>query len=252
LHWELSVLLPAKYSPKHEQDFVSHLEELRRRLIVSILAFFAVAIVAYFFSHQILDFLIAPLRRHQDVDLFFHKPYEAFLTHLKVAALTGIVFSSPVFLTQLWLFIAPGLFDKEKKISIPLILISIVLFCAGALFAYTLVIPFGLHFLLSFQTESLKPLLGIGPYFSFLIGMILAFGVLFDFPVFLIGLIQLGVVSTATVARSRKVIILMIFIVAAILTPSPDPISQLLLAGPLLILFEVSLVISRFIERRRR
>ena len=134
---------------------------------------------------------------------------------------------------------------------IPIIVVSLLLFLCGMCFAYYLVIPLGLHFLLSFQTESLRPLLAIGPYFSFLIGMILAFGVLFDFPVFVVGLVQLGITDSRTLSKARKTIIVCIFIAAAILTPSPDPVSQLLLAVPLLVLFEISLLIAKRIERRK-
>jgi len=244
-------LWPAKFLPKHDPDFISHLEEFRYRLIVSLVTFVAVSVISYFFSKQILDFLIEPLRRHQEVQLYFQKPYEAFLIHLQVAALSGVVVASPVLVTQLWLFIAPGLFEHEKRVALPLILITTLLFFSGVIFAYRVVIPWGLYFLLSFQTESLKPLLGVGPYFSFLIGMILACGVLFDFPVMLVGLVQLGILRTAQIARARRAVIVVIFIVAAVLTPSPDPISQLMLALPLLGLFEISLAVARVIEKKR-
>jgi len=230
-------------------EFVSHLEEFRRRLIICIGVFLASVLLCFFFCEPLLDFLLIPLRQFHDADLYFHKPYEAFLTQLKVSAAAGFVLSSPVFFTQLWLFVAPGLYDSEKKILFPLIFISALLFFGGAFFAYRIVLPLGLNFLLSFQTENLKPLLTIGPYFSFLIGMVLAFGFLFDLPVILIGLIRLGIVNTKTIARWRKMIVMMIFIAAAILTP-PDPVSQILLAFPLLILFEVSLFVGRWLEKK--
>jgi len=244
-------LWPEKFSLKPDPDFVAHLEELRRRLLIALIAFAIVTVASYFFSRQLLDLLIEPLRRYQDVELFFHKPYEAFLIHLKVAALSGILISSPVFITQLWLFISPGLYTHEKKIVIPLILISILMFLTGAAFAYGIVIPWGLHFLLSFQTEGMKPLLGVGPYFSFLIGMILAFGVLFDFPIAIVGLVRLGVLQTARLKRGRRTVIVLILIASAVLTPSPDPVSQLLLAVPLLFLFELSLLVAGKIEAKR-
>lgn len=230
-------------------DFVPHLEELRRRLLVSLALFAAASTIAYFFSSSLIDFFTLPLKQHGDVQLFFQKPFEAFMTHLKVAALTGLVAASPFLLAQIWFFIAPGLYDREKKVFLPIILISAVLFLAGIVFAYTLVIPWGLGFLLSYQTESLKPLLGIGPYFSFLTGMLLAFGFLFDFPVFIVGLVKLGVVKTKTLAKARRAVIVIIFILAAILTPSPDPASQVLLAIPLVIVFEISLWVAGFFER---
>ncbi|HXV27336.1 MAG TPA: twin-arginine translocase subunit TatC [bacterium] len=247
-----SALWLAKSLPRRETDFLSHLEELRHRLIVSIAAFFIASVISYFFSQALLDLLIEPLHRYEKIQLFFQKPYEAFLTHLKVAAFAGFVLSSPVFFTQLWLFISPGLYEKEKRVLLPLILVSIALFLIGTSFAYLVVIPWGLHFLLGFQTESLKPLLTVGTYFSFLLGMMLAFGALFDFPVVMIGLVQLKLVTTKTLAKSRKLTIVLIFIAAALLTPSPDPASQLALALPLLLLFEISLLAAGWLERRAK
>lgn len=236
--------------PRHDPDFISHLEELRRRLLFCLIIFGILAITAYFFSHQILDFLIEPLRRHQETALYFHKPYEAFATHLKAAGLTAVVLASPVLVTQLWLFIAPGLYAKEKQILFSLIVATALLFLVGILFAYSVVIPWGLHFLLAFQTDALKPLLGVGAYFSFLTGMMIAFGLLFDFPIVLLGLVRLGVIQTEVLKKSRKIAIVLIFIAAAILTPSPDPISQLFLAVPLLGLFEISLFLAVWAEKR--
>lgn len=231
-------------------DFLSHLEELRKRFLISLAAFLIAALASYFFSTSLLNFLTQPLDSFRGTQLIFSKPYEAFLTHLKVAVLSGIFISSPVFFTQAWLFVAPGLYEKEKKIVFPLILTSVVLFLIGASFAYGIVIPWGLRFLLSFQTEKIQPMLGIGPYFSFLTGTILACGILFDFPIVIVGLVKLGVVKVATLASSRKGVIVFIFIASAILTPSPDPLSQLLLALPLAVLFEISLAVARFLESK--
>ncbi len=232
-------------------DFLSHLEELRRRILISLAIFFAASIVCYFFSHQILDFLIFPLRRFGNTNLFFQTPYEAFFIHIKAAAFAGLFFSSPIFFAQAWFFVSPGLYETEKRAVLPLIFISSLLFIVGAGFAYQFAIPWGLNVLLSFQTESLRPLLAIGPYFSFLVGMVLAFGILFDFPVIILGLVRLGVLKSTMLISFRRGIIVAIFIVAAVLTPSPDPISQLLLAIPLYLLFEVSVVLAKWMEAKR-
>jgi len=233
-------------------DFLSHLEELRKRLLTILGSFVFFSVAAYFFSGALIEFLIFPLRQHQDAHLIFQTPYEAFLIHVKVAAVAGFLFSLPVLFWQFWLFVSPGLYGEEKRFFFPLIIICCLLFVAGCAFAYYLVVPFGLHFLLAFQTESLRPFIGIAPYFSFLLGMVLALGLLFDFPVVIWGLIRLGVVKSETFAKARKVIIVGIFIAAAVLTPSPDPVSQLLLAVPLLILFEVSLAVARITEKARK
>ena len=232
-------------------DFIPHLEELRRRLITCIIVFSAASVLAYFFSRPILEFLTHSLRESPyPAQLIFQRPYEAFMIHIKVAAFTGFLISSPVLLSQLWLFIAPGLYEKEKKIFLPIMSISIGLFWVGVLFAYFLIVPWTLQFLLGFQTETIKPLLSVGAYFSFLSGMLIAFGILFDFPVFMVGLVELGVVKTKTLAASRKIIIVLIFIAAAVLTPSPDPVSQVLLALPLVALFEISLFIAAAREKK--
>ncbi len=231
-------------------DFLSHLEELRRRFLIALAAFFIAAAGSYFFSASILDFLTRPLDSFKEVQLIFQKPYEAFLIHLKAAALGGALLSSPVLFAQAWLFVAPGLYEKEKKLIFPLIIISAALFLTGAGFAYTAAIPLGLRFLLSFQTEKIQPMLGIDPYFSFLTGMILACGILFDFPVFIIGLVKLRVVKAAALAASRKIVIVFIFIAAAVMTPSPDPLSQILLAAPLLVLFEISVAVASSLEAK--
>lgn len=239
--------------PKLFRDFEPHFEELRRRFLFSFWAFLAATIVSYFFSSQLLNLLTQPLKTYDpQVSLFFQKPYEAFLTHIKIACTAGFVISCPVIFSQAWSFLTPGLYDREKKMILPLILTTTALFLFGVWFGYRWVIPWGIHFLLSYQTEMMKPLLGVGPYFSFLISMLLAFGILFDFPVVIIGLVKLGIVETQTLASMRKGIILTIFIVAAVLTPSPDPVSQLLLAIPLWILFELSLLIAGVIERKRK
>jgi sec-independent protein translocase protein TatC len=233
-------------------DFIPHLEELRRRLLVCIGAFFIASLISYFFSHAILDFLTHPLQETpHNAQLIFQRPYEAFLIHIKVAAFSGFLISSPLLLFQAWFFIMPALYEKEKKVFLPVILISIALFWVGVILAYTLAVPWTLQFLLGFQTETMKPLLSVGSYFSFLIGMMIAFGVLFDFPVFMVGLVELGLLHTSALVRSRKIIVVLIFLAAAILTPSPDPLSQLALALPLILLFEISLRIAAYREKRR-
>ena len=232
-------------------DFIPHLEEMRRRIIVALAAFVLGSAGAYFFSHGIIEFFIAPLRRHHDVLLIFQTPYEAFWVHLRASALLGFLISLPIVFSQFWAFVSPGLYQKEKRLLIPLVLASVALFFLGSAFAYFIVIPWGLHFLLSFQTESLRPFLAIGPYFSFLITMILAFGLAFDLPVVVLGLVHLGVLRSSMLIRLRKFIFVGIFVFAAILTP-PDPLSQITLAIPLLVLFEISLWLARKGEAKKR
>ena len=169
-----------------------------------------------------------------------------------MSLLAGCLAASPVFLIELWLFLIPGLHRREKKAVFFLTLISTLLFSAGAVFAFLVLIPLGLRFFLGFQTSSIRPLLGIGPYFSFLFGTILACGVAFDLPVVLLGLIGAGILKTETLRHSRKGVIVSLFVLAAVLTPSTDPATQLLLAIPLLLLYEGCVFVGRGIEKRKR
>lgn len=232
-------------------DFVSHLEELRKRIFVSLIVFFFGTVLAYFFSGDLIELLIRPLRRYENAQLIFQTPYEAFFTHLKVAALAGLIFSSPVLFTQFWLFVTPGLLPEEKKVIFPLAASSLFLFLAGAAFSYFLIIPWCLHFLLGFQTEHLRPFLSIGSYFSFLLSLVLIFGVMFNIPVVVMGLSSLGLIRSEKLAGSRKLTWLIIFVLSAILTP-PDPVSQIMLAVPILALFELAVFLSAWMEKKNK
>ena len=233
--------------------FLDHLEEFRRRLLVSLLAVGLFSVVALFFSKHLIDFLILPLSRLDlaSQDLYFTAPYEAFVVHLKASLLTGFLAASPVMFSQLWLFVAPGLHRRERRIVLPLTLASVFLFLAGAAFAFWAVVPAGLQFLLGFQTSSIQPLLGIDPYFSFLTGMILACGILFDLPVVVLGLVQAGVLGAAALRSARKGVIVSVFFAAAVLTPSPDPVGQIFLALPILVLYEGCVFVAKWFEKKQ-
>jgi sec-independent protein translocase protein TatC len=211
-------------------------------------ALFSVA--AWFFSKPLLEFLMLPLRDTARAELYFHTPYEAFLAYLKISLLAGVLAASPLVFTQLWLFVAPGLYRKERRATFPLIVISSLLFLLGAAFAFWFLVPWGLRFLLSFQTDALRPLLGLGPYFSFLAGLILACGILFDLPVVLLGLVRQGIIRAESLARARKVALVLMLILAAILTPSPDPIGMLALAFPLIFLYEGCVWAAKWVEKK--
>ena len=230
--------------------FLDHLEELRKRLLLVLAAFGIFSLAAYFFSGPLLDFLTGPLLRFNDTPLYFSAPYDAFLAHLKVSVLTGALLASPVFFVELWLFMAPGLYRRERKIFLPLVFASVFLFLTGAAFAFGVIVPVGLRFLLGFQTESLKPLLGVDSYFSFLIGMVLAGGILFDLPVVVLGLVRGGVLGPGALRSARKGVIVFIFILAAVLTPTPDPVGQILLALPLILLYEGCIWAAKWVEKK--
>jgi sec-independent protein translocase protein TatC len=231
-----------------EFDWILHLEELRRRLFVILAALAAASVLAFFFSDPLFHLLTRPIRVFEE-KLYFLSPYEAFLVKLKVSIFAGAVLSSPVTFTQIWLFVAPGLYEKEKRLVLLSSGWTAVCFLAGILFAFFLVAPFALKFFLGFQTADLRPLISIREYIAFVTALLISFGAAFVFPVFLLLLVRLGVLEAATLARQRRLAVVIIFIAAAMLTPTTDILSQLLLAAPLLFLFEGSLFFARRIEK---
>lgn len=224
-----------------------HLEELRRRLIIVLIAVGLSSVFAFFLSDQLLEFVVAPIERSID-SLYFFSPHEAFMTKMKLSLVCGIILSLPVIFYQLWKFVSPGLYSSEKQKVLPLAFLSTGLFLLGIAFAYYGIVPFALNFFLNFQTDFLVPLISIGSYISFFLSLILVFGAIFELPVILVGLIALGVIKSQFLRAQRKAAVVLIFILAAILTPTIDLVTQLLLALPLWILFELSIWIGKRIE----
>lgn len=243
-------MVPEERDGQEEQlgrmSFLDHLEELRSTLIASIVAFVGAGIVIWFFSGRVLDFLLAgiPVR-----SLYFTAPIEAFMTRMKLSFALGFLVSFPYILFRGWSFVSPGLFRKEKKLVVPLIVSSTFLFYLGAVFAYWVLIPVVLDFLLRFGTEMLEPLISVGKYFGFVTRLCFAFGLVFQLPLVIVSLTAMGVISARALLRQWRWAILLIFIAGAVLTP-PDPASQLLMALPLVFLFLLSSALSVIIERR--
>ncbi|HDI78297.1 MAG TPA: twin-arginine translocase subunit TatC, partial [Desulfobacteraceae bacterium] len=173
---------------------------------------------------------------------------EMFFTYIKTAFVGGIVISSPFIFHQLWLFIAPGLYQHEKRYLIPFVLSSSLLFLAGTLFAYFVVFPFGFKFFLGFANDYIQALPSVKQYFSFSIKLLLAFGLIFQLPVVVFFISKMGLLGPDTLKKNRKYALLLIFVIAAILTP-PDVITQFMMAGPLLILYEISIWVSAIASR---
>ena len=232
------------------EGFWNHLEELRKRAIFSILVLAVLSVAAYFFSDQILAFLTRPISSvHQKV--YYLSPYGAFLIKLQIAFWGGLFVASPLLLAQIWLFIAPGLYTLEKKFFLIFLFFSICLFLFGAWIAAFAVIPTTIGFFLSFSTPDLLPLISVSQYLGFYLWMTLAFGLTFEAPIFLVGLVRFGVVSLHTLKSLRRQMIVAIFIFSAVVTPSPDPFSQCLLAIPLWLLFEINILLAGITKRRR-
>ncbi|EQB63868.1 MAG: hypothetical protein RBG1_1C00001G1447 [candidate division Zixibacteria bacterium RBG-1] len=226
-------------NPK-EMPFLAHLEELRWRIIKSLISILLFSVIAYLFSEKILDFLT------KSVDnIYFTAPTEAFAVRIKISLIAGLILSFPVVFYQLWQFVVPGLMDKEAKMVIPAVIFATFFFVGGAVFCFYLVLPVGIKFLLSFQTDKLKPWLSVKDYISFVSWMILAFGLVFQLPIVSYFMGKVGIITHKTLSKGRKYAIVIILILAAALTPSPDVFSQLMLAAPLYFLYEVSIILVR-------
>ena len=235
-----------------KQPFLGHLEELRRRLVACAIAVGVGFAVSYAFSERLFNLLVMPLKAvmPQGDHLIFTNLPEMFFTYLKVAFLSGILLMAPFIFYQLWMFIAPGLYRREKRLVIPFVVSSSILFVGGALFGYFVVFPFGFKFFIGFSNEYVKALPSVKQYFSFAIKLLFAFGLVFELPVVIFFLTKMGMVTPKLLSRKRKYAILMTFVLAAILTP-PDVITQCMMAGPLIVLYEIGILVSRMARKRK-
>jgi sec-independent protein translocase protein TatC len=231
---------------EEKQTFIEHLEELRKRLIISLIAVGIGFVVCYLFSKEIFEVLMMPLQRAlpRGATMIFTTPAEAFFTYMKVGLLAGVFAASPVVLYQIWLFVAPALYSHEKRYVIPFVCTSTLLFVGGAAFGYFIIFPVGAKFFMSFASDFIQPAPRLKESFSFCARLLLAFGLTFEFPLFIFFLAKVGVVDARMLARNRKYIIILIFIAAAIITP-PDPLSQVMMAIPLVALYEASIWVAR-------
>ena len=245
-----------------ESSFVDHLVELRSRLIKSIIFVFIFFVISYTFAENIYNFLVQPYAdavKDDNIDrrLIFTALHETFITYLKVAFFAAIFIGSPVVITQIWKFIAPGLYKNEKKALLPYLIATPTLFLLGGMLVYYLVMPLAIKFFLSFETTAQINSLPIqleakvNEYLSLIMRLIFAFGLSFQLPVLLSLLARVGFVDSEYLKKRRRYVIVIIFAVAAILTP-PDPITQIGLGIPLLILYELSILSVRLIEKNKK
>lgn len=226
-------------------SFLDHLEELRRRIFYSLIALGVGAIAGWFVSAPLLELLTRPVQK-----LVFLAPAEAFTTQLKVALIAGALIAAPVILYQFWRFVRPALLPREAGSIALAVIAGTFFFFGGFAFAYFAVLPVGLKFLLGFETARLTPMLSVGRYTSFATGMMLAFAIVFQMPVVLFFLTRLGIVTPRLLWKNQRLAILIIVIAAAIFTP-PDVISQMLMAVPMLVLYELSILGSWLAARGR-
>ena len=241
-------------------NFVSHLTELRTRLINGIYLLFVFFLISYYFSEEIYRFLVQPYadavaNDGQERRLIFTALQETFITYLKVSFFAAFFVSSPLILIQIWKFIAPGLYDNERKALMPYLISTPLLFFLGGLIVYYLIMPLAIKFFLSFETSSqinnlpiqIEP--KVNEYLSLIMKLIFAFGISFQLPVILSLLARVGFIDSEYLKKRRKYVVVIIFAVAAILTP-PDPVTQIGLAIPLLLLYEVSIWSVKIIEKK--
>ena len=243
-------------------SFTSHFIELRSRLIKSIIFIILIFIISYTFADEIYNFLVEPYAKAVKDDessrrLIFTALHETFITYLKVAFFVAIFLGSPILLIQIYKFIAPGLYNNEKKAILPYLIFTPILFLLGGLLVYYLVMPLAIKFFLSFETMGSDTNLPIqleakvNEYLSLIMRLIFAFGISFQLPILLNLLARIGVVNSNYLKNRRRYVIVIIFTLAAILTP-PDPITQIGLAIPLLLLYELSIITVKFTEKKNK
>ena len=232
--------------------FTSHLEELRSRLIKCFVAVGVGFVLCYGFKEQLFAILTAPLisaMKTGETLIYTNLP-EAFFTFLKAAFLSGILLTSPILIYQFWMFVAPGLYQKERRMLLPIVFLSSLFFIGGALFGYYIVFPWGFKFFLGFASETIKPLPSMKEYLSFASKMLLAFGLVFELPLIITFLAKLGLVSVGFLKKNRKYALLLFFAGAAILTP-PHVVTQVMMALPLMILYEISILGARIFGKKK-
>jgi sec-independent protein translocase protein TatC len=246
-----------------------HLEDLRKRILISLGALVAAFIATFTFSEEIYGVLMFPLRysldfsvtdmyvefvaddKLQATKLVFLAPAEAFWMNMKVALVAALILALPVIFHQLWKFVSPGLLEKEKKYVVPFVLGATGLFIFGASFCFIIVLPFALSFLLTYKVgDFLMPMLSVGQYTDFCLKFILAFGAIFELPILIIVLAKLGLVTVETLKKRRRLAIVLAFVAGAVLTPTPDAFNQTLMAVPIILLYELGIILATFFARR--
>lgn len=240
-----------KKSPD-EMTFLEHLEDLRKRLFNSFLAIILCLIPAWFFSRQVFDFLARPVTRYlpEGTRLAYTGLTEPFMLYLKVSFLTAIFVSSPFVFLQLWYFVAPGLYQKEKRYVIPFVTATTFFFLLGAAFGYYIVFPWACRFFLNLGS-GFQSVITVNSYFSLSLKLLLGIGLIFEMPTLVFFLAKIGVVSSRWMLRNFKYAVLVIFIIAAVITPTPDMITQSILAVPMLMLYSLSVLVVFLVEKAK-
>lgn len=236
-------------TPDDKATIIEHLEELRKSLLVSIVAIILGAVVAFYFSDIILAMIQRPVKM-LDLNLVFIGITEGFYIKMKLALWGGFVLAFPVVAWQIYRFVSPALFANEKKYVLILVPIMVVLFALGVVFAYVVVLPVAIAVLVLLAGD-LEPMLTAEKYVSFFLTFTIPFGLVFELPVIVYFLTRLGVIDARWLAAKRKYALLAIFVAAAVLTPGPDPLSQVLMGVPIYVLYEISILVSKIFSRKK-
>lgn len=229
-------------------SLLEHLGELRKRLVISVIAIIIGSFVSYNYIDKIIDLITKPAK---GLEFIYLSPPELLIAYIKISLVLGLIVSSPIILFQVWRFIKPGLKEKEKRYVIFAMFMGIVFLLIGISFAYYIIIPMTLQFFVKMSVDKIKPLFSFANYISFISSLLLSFGLVFELPLLIILLTQLGLVAPKTFKKHRKIVILAMFILAAILTP-PDVVSQALMAVPMIFLYEFSIIVSTIIYRKKK
>lgn len=237
----------SKLTADDKQTIIEHLEALRKSLIISVLAIIIAAFVCFAYNEQILSFIISPLQ-HLNEKLVVTGVTEAFFVKLKLAFAAGFVVAFPIVVLSLWGFVKPALYPSERKYVYILFPVILILFCGGVVFAYFGILPLVLNFFIYIAGANLDTMFKVDQYVSFVMAFTLPFGIVFELPVVVFFLAKMGIVTSEFMARNRKYALLIIFILAAALTPGPDPISQLMMGIPVYLLYEISVLVARFAQ----
>ncbi|MBP1764812.1 MAG: tatC [Firmicutes bacterium] len=226
-------------------SLISHLQELRKRLIIMIIAVVVCSTACYFYATELVHLITAPAGK-----LYYMNPAEAFFSYLKVSFFAGFLLALPVVLYEVWAFVVPALTSKERTATIILVPTSVLLFFVGIIFSYYLVLPAGIKFFMGFATDDLQPLFSLGQYLSFVISFLLPFGFIFELPLFILVLAKVGIINSKMLAAKRKVVLVMTFVIGAVISPTPDVFSQTMIAVPMLVLYEISILVVKYLLRK--
>ena len=226
-------------------SILRHLEELRTRIIRSLIAIAVGSAIAYFYIEDIMRYLTLPTGR-----LYYLQPAEAFFTYIKIAIFAGFLLALPVVFYQAWKFILPALTVRERTVIGILVPSSVLLFVAGLAFSFFLVLPAALQFFVGFSTENLQPMFTLHQYFDFVLAFILPFGAVFELPLLVIVFAKLGFISSKFLQSKQRIVIFLAFVVGAVISPTPDIFTQSMIAIPLILLYELSYLVVRFVLRR--